>query len=388
MKTSAALHMSDLSFELVKQGHSISVIIPSSSVNKSLKIEKRNGFRLISVLTPKTKDMRYIQRAIAEFISPYIIYYHLRSSSIFKEEFDGIIWYSPTIFFGPLIYRLKKRFDCGAYLILRDMFPDWAVDLELMKKGIPYYFLKFVEFYQYKVASRIGIQAPANIKYFNCRSLKKFKSKVELLWTWVTPNSLAAGCSINIKKTHLAGRKIFLYIGNMGVAQDFDLIINMVELFQNRQDIGFAFVGRGSEVSRLKTAVDQKAIDNIIFFDEIESAEIPALLSQCSVGLVALDPRHKSSNIPGKFLSYMAAGLPVLARLNSGNDLIELIHNNRVGSSYIGSDAAEFKDIADSLIEELKNDQYIPIRCKDLASTLFSTKHAARQIVKGLESLN
>ncbi|MDD2878988.1 MAG: hypothetical protein PHQ58_00995 [Rhodoferax sp.] len=47
--------------------------------------------------------------------------------------------------------------------------------------------------------------------------------------------------------------------------------------------------------------------------------------------MAALDPRHKTHNIPGKFLSYMQSGLPVLATINAGNDLADVIQTERVG---------------------------------------------------------
>jgi glycosyltransferase involved in cell wall biosynthesis len=385
MRTSAAVHMYELTLELIEQHHEVTVIIPAESGYVPLRSEKENRFRLVSVLTPKTKDVGYIRRAIAEFLSPYMLYSRLKSNSIIDENFDGIIWYSPTIFFGPLISRLKKRYGCPAYLVLRDMFPDWAVDLGLMKKRLPYYFFKFVEFNQYKVADFIGIQAPGNFKYFNDGIFKKFKTKVELLWTWVTPNNFNLNCSIDLTRTHLSGRKIFVYAGNMGVAQDFDLIMNLVELYKHQVEIGFVFVGRGSEVERLKKIKVQKSLDNIIFYDEINSTQIPGLYCQCTIGLVALDPRHNSNNIPGKFLSYMSAGLPVLARLNSGNDLLDLIEKNHVGLSYVGSDSTELKIAADTLIEILKDDLDISNRCKSLAHNLFSTEKAVNQIISAFK---
>jgi glycosyltransferase involved in cell wall biosynthesis len=380
--------MNELTLELIRRGHKVTVIIPAASNKASLTIDDCNGYRLVSVSTPKNKDVGYFRRVIAEFISPHVIYHRLRHSSIINEYFDGIIWYSPTIFFGPLISRLKVRYGCPTYLVLRDIFPDWAVDLGLMKKGLPYYLLKCVESYQYKVATYIGIQAPGNFKYFNTGFLQKFKSKVELLWTWVTPTILPVSCSIDLSKTQLAGRLNFVYAGNMGIAQDFDLIMSLVTLFKERSDIGFVFVGRGSEVGRLKDIAAQKTLKNIIFFDEIDSTEIPALYAQCDIGLVALDPRHKSNNIPGKFLSYMESGLPVLARLNSGNDLVRLIEDTSVGVSYVGSDVREFELAVNRLIEMLQHDQNMPTRCKNLARTLFSTENAAKQILSALKRGN
>ncbi len=388
MRTSAAVHMNELALELIGQGHKVTVIIPVASNKTSLIVDDCNRYRLVSVTTLKNKDVGYFRRVFAEFISPYVIYHRLRHSSIINEDFDGIIWYSPTIFFGPLISRLKARYGCPTYLVLRDMFPDWAVDLGLMRKGLPYYLLKCVEFYQYKVATYIGIQAPGNLKYFNDGFLQKFKSKVELLWTWITPTILPVSCSIDLSKTQLADRLNFVYAGNMGIAQDFDLIMSLAALFKERLDIGFVFVGRGSEVGRLKDVAAQNMLKNIVFFDEIDSNEIPALYAQCDIGLVALDPRHKSNNIPGKFLSYMDSGLPVLARLNSGNDLIKLIDDNGVGKSYVGSDVREFEFVANRLIEMLRHDQNMSNRCKNLARTLFSTKNAAKQILSALKRGN
>lgn len=388
MRTSAAVHMHELTLKLIEQRHEVTVIIPTASSDLPLRFDRVNQFRLVSVLTPKTKDVGYIRRTMAEFLSPYILYSRLKSNPIINESFDGIIWYSPTIFFGPLISRLKRRYGCNAYLVLRDMFPDWAVDLGLMKKRLPYYFFKFVEFNQYKAANFIGIQAPGNFKYFNDGIFKKFKTKVELLWTWVTPNNLTVACSIDLTRTHLSGRKIFVYAGNMGVAQDFDLITKLVDLYKYQVEIGFVFVGRGSEVERLKRVAVQQALNNILFCDEIDSTQIPALYAQCHFGLVALDPRHKSNNIPGKFLSYMASGLPVLARLNSGNDLVNVIGDNQVGVSYVGDDAAELKIKADSLIELLRNDQDISDRCKSLAHNFFSTEKAVNQIISALKRGN
>lgn len=384
MRTSAAVHMYELTLELVRQSHEVVVIIAASSSNATLVMESANGFNLFSIPAPKTKDVGYIRRTIAEFLSPYILYSRLKSNSIIDGNFDGIIWYSPTIFFGPLISRLKRKFNCPAYLILRDMFPDWAVDIGLMKKRLPYYFFKFAEFNQYRAANFIGIQAPGNFKYFDIGVFKKFKSKLELLWTWVTPSDLFLSCSIDINKTHLSGRKIFVYAGNMGVAQDFGLIMDLVIRYKSRSEIGFVFVGRGSEVERLKEVAASHCLENILFYDEIDSAQIPALYAQCNIGLVALDPRHKSNNIPGKFLSYMGSGLPALARLNVGNDLINIIDDNEVGVSYVGSSSSEFEIAANRLIEMVANDKEISIRCKNLANRVFSTENAVCQIISAL----
>ena len=384
MRTSAAIHIYDLASELIKQHHLVTVITPSPLNQKSLVINNYDGIRLVSILTPKVKDVRYLRRVLAEYISPLIMYLRLKRSRIIEEEFDGLIWYSPTIFFGPLVARLKKRYNCPTYLVLRDMFPDWAVDLGIMKKRLPYYFLKLVEYYQYKVADHIGVQAQGNFIYFENKIFKKFRPKIELLWTWVRPSGRKVRCSIDLQKTHLAGRKIFVYAGNMGIAQDFELIFNLIELYQDNINIGFLFVGRGSEAARLRLLAKDKSLANIIFYDEIDPLEIPELYAQCDIGLVSLDPRHKSHNIPGKFLSYMSSGIPVLGRLNANNDLIKIVNENNVGECYSGYDSLEFKSKADALLKKLETDHDFSNNCIRLAKYMFSAEKAAKQIVSSI----
>ena len=116
------------------------------------------------------------------------------------------------------------------------------------------------------------------------------------------------------------------------------------------------------------------------------SDEIPGLYAQCHVGLVALDPRHKTHNIPGKFLSYMHAGLPVLAAVNSGNDIVGLIQSEDVGLVCTDNSVVTLKSNAEQLLSALEQDTGYASRCKDLSARLFLPDTAVRQIVAALQS--
>ena len=194
----------------------------------------------------------------------------------------------------------------------------------------------------------------------------------------------AAYCSISIQKTALAGRRIFVFAGNMGIAQGMGVLIELADRMKDRKDIGFLFVGRGSDAEKLKTIAAERALDNVVFFEEIDPDEIPSLYAQCHVGLVALDPRHKTHNIPGKFLSYMHSGLPVLACVNEGNDLIEVITKEGVGKVVAGPDVERLAQEATALLETLEFDSGISGRCQSLAEKMFSSEAAVQQIIRAL----
>lgn len=102
------------------------------------------------------------------------------------------------------------------------------------------------------------------------------------------------------------------------------------------------------------------------------------------IGIVALDTRHKSHNIPGKFLTYMQSGLPVLAVINSGNDLIGMINSNNVGRVSEGESLDSLGEIALELVNSLESDSGYRERCRELYLKLFSPENAVRQIIHAL----
>jgi glycosyltransferase involved in cell wall biosynthesis len=385
LRTSGAVQLRDLSREFVGHGHKLTVLLPSSDLTLPWLIEDFDGVQLVRLRAPKTKDIGYVRRTINEFLMPFAMLRNLRKSPLADERWDGVVWYAPSIFFGPIVSALKYVSHCKSYLIIRDIFPEWAVDMGLMSRGLPYWFFKVIANYQYSVADVIGIQAQGNKIYFRDRK----DCQIEVLQNWLTdaPN---VGCSISVASTVLAGRTIFVYAGNMGVAQGMGVLLELAERLLSRKDIGFVFVGRGSDAQRLRLYAEKRRLDNVVFFDEIDPTEIPGLYAQCHVGIVALDPRHKTHNIPGKFLSYMQAGLPVLASINPGNDLEEMINCEGVGRVCTDYSAATLQRLAIDLLDEVTgnttNNQAVSARCKALSAKLFSPEVAVKQIVSALAS--
>ncbi len=381
-RTSGAVQLRDLSRAFVRQGYALTVIVPSSDKARNWSLEEGHGVQVLRLRAPPTKDIGFLRRTLNEFAMPFAMLRQLRQSPLAGVRWDGVVWYSPSIFLGPMAGALKQASGCRGYLIVRDIFPEWAVDMGLMGRGLPYRFFKRVEHYQYAVADIIGVQTPANVPYFAPWTRGSGKG-VEVLQNWLAP-AQDSGCSIQVAESGLAGRKLFVYAGNMGVAQGMDILLDLAARLGDRRDLGFLFVGRGSDARRLAAEAQARGLDNVRFFDEIDPDEIPGLYAQCHVGLVSLDPRHKTHNIPGKFLTYMQSGLPVLANINPGNDLAALIEREKVGRVSVDGSVETLQRLAVALADSLEADATVAERCKRLSARLFSPETAVRQIVTAL----
>ena len=384
LRTSGAVQLRDLSREFVRQGHELTVMLPSATIAEPWTIENMDGVQVLRLRAPRTKDINYAQRTFNELRMPYAMLRNLRKSPLAHSKWDGVVWYAPSIFHGPLAKALKTSSQCKGYLIIRDIFPEWAVDMGLMGRGLAYRFFNAIAHYQYSVADIIGVQTPGNLHYFDSWQRRPGR-KLEVLQNWLDKPA-STRCSIRVDQTALSGRKIFVYAGNMGIAQGMDIILELAKRLQNNKDIGFLFVGRGSDAKRLQEAAKTQQLSNVLFFDEIDPDEIPDLYAQCHVGIVALDPRHKSHNIPGKFLTYMQSGLPVLANVNAGNDLANLIRNEGVGQVCETNQVHELERLAQTIIahsgvdagSEIKN------RCRYLFKKTFAVESAVQQIEQAI----
>lgn len=381
LRSSCAVQMRDLALELHERGHSVVVLTPGHNLPAGWSSEDFQGVEVVRLKALETRDRSYAVRLLGELTMPFMMLRNWRRSPVSQRGLDALAWYSPNIFFGPLVAALKREYRIPAYLILRDIFPEWAADVGVMRRGAAFAMLQQVARYQYHVADVIGVQTTGNLSYFADQIARG--KRVEVLQNWMR-DSEPMPCSIDLSAGPLAGRANFVYAGNMGVAQGMDKLLRLASDMRADSRAGFVFVGRGSDVKRLEAEAGCQGLDNTLFHGEIAPDEIPGLYAQAAVGLVALDARHHWHNIPGKFISYMHAGLPVLASVNRGNDLIALIDEAQVGRASTDAEGADLAELARAMLAGEIADPATPARCRALARRAFSANAAAAQIENAL----
>ena len=378
-RISGALQMRDLAQALAAQGHRPLVLTPA--LDGVERLEREGDVQVLRVRAPRTKDVPYWRRTLAELVLPWILLRGLRRSALRDDHWDGVVWYSPTIFLGPLARAVKRQYACRGYLIVRDLFPDWAVDAGVMRRGgLPYRFFKWIERFQYRQADVIGVQTPSNAALV--ANDAPAGTRIEVLHNWLSAPARPAPDACPPLGV-LDGRINFVYAGNMGVAQGMDGFVTLAKRMRDRDDVGFVFVGRGSEAVRLKD--EAKGQPNLLVMDEIDPSVLPALLAKCHVGIVALHPAHGTHNIPGKLLTYLHAGLPVLARVNPNNDLVALVEGEEVGLVVPGDNPALLHAHAIRLVDEIGLRSAMARAGIDLAARMFSPESAVDQLVRALE---
>ncbi|TRZ89622.1 MAG: glycosyltransferase WbuB [Methanosarcinales archaeon] len=382
--SSAARLINDLAIEFTNRGHDVTVVAPDHAIEADIQCDYDDKVRVIRVKTGEIKNVPRILRGYREISLSKILW--KRAKKIFNENsFDLIIYYSPTIFFGPLVKRLKRLFGCPAYLILRDIFPQWAVDAGILRKGFLYGLLKRYEKINYDAADIIGIQSPANTLYFSERGLDK-KYRIEVLYNWMSLDENYGSSGHFREKLGLNGKIVFFYGGNIGIAQDVDNIVRVAVRLKDIPEVHFLLVGEGSEVPHLKREIQRIGLKNFSIHPAVGQRDYMRMIADIDIGMISLDRNLKTHNYPGKMLGYMYHAKPILASINPGNDLQDILQAHDAGLVSHNGDDETFYNHAMQLIRNPGLREQMGRNGRVLLETTFSATGAASQILSHLSN--
>lgn len=382
-KSSAKL-VHDLAVELQRRGHEVCVAAPDDSIAAPCQVSRELDLTVLRIKTAKIKGASRFRRAIAEARLSATMW--KRGREYFRlHPCDLVVFYSPSIFFGALVARLKKLWACPAYLILRDIFPQWVLDTGVLKEGPIAWYFRRKERLQYVAADWIGVQSPANLQYFRDRALDRGR-RLEVLYNWTTLDEGEVPLTHFRQRLGLAGKVIFFYGGNIGIAQDMDNILRLAEHLRHEPRLHFLLVGDGSEVGRLRDRINREELTNVTLHPAIDQREYLGILAEIDIGLITLDRQLKTQNLPGKMLGYMYHSRPILASINPGNDLQELLERHAVGLVSVNGDDRRLRANALQLAASSELRERLGKSGRRLLERTFCVSKAAEQIVSHVEA--
>ena len=374
----------DLGREFQRQGHEVVILTPSETISHDLEVTWEDGLQIARVRTGQIKGASRIPRAWREIRLSTTLW--RKGKKFFQANpCELVIFYSPTIFFGPLVSKLKALWNCPAYLVLRDIFPQWVVDMGVLKKGLVWAYFRWMELRQYAAASIIGVQSPANLKYF-AEQLPHKNYQLEVLYNWTTTAQEKPRSRQYREQLGLQDKVVFFYGGNIGVAQDMDNITRLAERLREETHVYFLLVGTGTEVVRLQELIRAKTLSNIRILPAVGQEEYHALLAEFDVGLISLDRRMKTQNYPGKILGYMSASLPILGSINPGNDLGEMLEENVAGLCSVNGDDQTLYENALKMANDSLYRRRVGANARQLLERYFSVTVCASQILSHFQN--
>lgn len=315
--------------EFVNHGHDVVVLAPGNT--KTL-VSVEKSIEVLRVQTLPIKNVPNYLKGISNLLLPY--QYAAALNKFYKEKnFDLIIIPTPPITLVDLAAKLKKKFNASLYLVLRDIFPQNAVDLGFMKKGgILYNFFRRKEKKLYKEADFIGCMSEGNIDYVLKHNNFVNPSKLHELKNFQKPYKSTDNSRQFLKEKYKLNNKfVVVFGGNMGKPQQLENVLTLAQAAMAYPDIVFLLLGEGVQMNRISDLIEKQNISNIYLNSTIPKQEYQDLISICDIGLISLHQDFTIPNIPSKALDYLNVGLPILASLDKATDFGSILDRYNLG---------------------------------------------------------
>lgn len=374
--------MHELGVQFVKMGHSVIVITPDTRLNKRFEITEIEGVTVCRFRSGEIKNVSKVKRAINETLLSYRAWQACKDY-LKQSPCDLIVYYSPSIFWGLLVSKLKSVWGASSYLVLRDFFPQWVIDTGLLKEQslITSYF-RFFEWLNYRAADTIGIQPPKNLPIFakNTHTNKP----LTVLYNWAALEAITHVDNHYRKQLGLENKIVYFYGGNIGHAQDMMNIVRLAKAMRTEPRAHFVMVGNGDEFELVQKAISQEDLHNMTLLPAVSQDEFKNMLAEFDIGLFSLHPDHSSHNIPGKLLGYMVQEKPILGSINPDNDLKDIVEQANAGLISVNGDDNCLLDNALKLLHDESFRKTTGENAKQLLRDTFSVEAAAKHILLSL----
>ena len=343
----------DLLRHFIKEGHRIFIVSPSERRfgNKTHLIEKENH-SILKVRTLNIQKTNFIEKGIGtlllerQFEKAINTYYD-------NIRFDLILYSTPPITLTRIIDKIKKRDSAKTYLLLKDIFPQNAVDIGMMSKtGFIYKMFRKKEQQLYRLSDHIGCMSPANVNY-----LLKHNSYINPESVEVCPNSVELTTNLpDVDKVKIRNKfhipvdsAVFIYGGNLGKPQGLDFLLRVLDSNHDKKDRFFLVVGSGTEYEKIAMWFETNKPANAQLLSTLPKMEYDEFVKSCDVGLIFLDPRFTIPNYPSRLLSYLEYKMPVLIATDVNTDIGSISEENGYGFWSKNGDLDKFNSLLDLL---------------------------------------
>lgn len=350
---------SDLLREFIKNDNNVFVVTPvERKYNESTQLVDQGKAKILKVKTLNIQKTNLLEKGIGTFL---IEYQYLSAIKTYFSgiHFDLVLCATPPITLVKPIKYIKKRDEAKTYLMLKDIFPQNAVDIGMMSKngikGLLYKIFRKKEKQLYAVSDYIGCMSQANVDYVLMHNPEISPQKVG-----ICPNSIdfvdmslteSERIEMRARYDLPIDKKIFVYGGNLGKPQGIPFLIDCLRTEKDNKDAFFLIVGDGTEYEKLHSFISDEKPQNVKLMKRLPKEDYDRLVAACDVGMIFLDHRFTIPNFPSRLLSYMQAGLPVLACTDPNTDIGKVIEEGKFGWWCESNSIEEFIAICEKIIQ-------------------------------------
>ena len=230
-----------------------------------------------------------------------------------------VVWgTSPPLFQALTAWKLSLFKRVPFVLEVRDLWPDFAVELGALRNPLLIGAARVAERFLYRVADRVVVNSPGFVEHVVSRGAPRDRVVVIPNGVDVAPFDPAArGETYRQEADAVPGDVLVVYAGAHGVPNDLDVVLDAADILRDEEGIRFALVGGGRVRAGLMERAERMELSNLVFTEAVPKSRMPEVLAAADVCVAVLRPLPLfATTYPNKVFDYMAAGRPVVLAID------------------------------------------------------------------------
>ncbi len=346
----------DLLRKFKAMGHNVYVVCTvERRYKKKTTFLNSDGVHILQVWSPNIQKANIVEKGIGTLMLERS---YLKGIKKYLDHinFDMVLYSTPPITFSSVITYVKKKCNALSYLMLKDIFPQNAVDLGMMRRnGFLHNYFRRKEKNLYRISDYIGCMSPANVAYIRKHEPHIPRQRVEIF-----PNSIELSvitCS-DEEKNKVRNKygipknvTVCIYGGNLGRPQGLDFLLEVIKKNRENDKVFFLVVGGGTEFGKIDSSFKKNNLKNALLFAQLPKSDYDKLVQSCDIGMIFLSPDFTIPNFPSRILSYMEYSMPVLLATDRQTDIGTIAMQEGFGLACLSGDMETFNKNLGMLVE-------------------------------------
>lgn len=286
----------------------------------------------------------------------------------------------------PIVRLFRK---CPVVYNAQDLFPDSLSGTGLAKKGGMLWKIgSWVSRVTFNNSDKI-VAISEDIKR-NIMAKGVPEEKIEVVYNWVDENAVVPVAKednplfeefgISREKFHV------VYAGNLGNAQNIDVIVDAAKELSGRDDVEFLIFGTGGLKEQFVEKVNGYGIDNVKFFPLQPMERVGQVYGLGDVCVVSCKPGLGGAAMPSKMLSIMSASRAVVASFDQG-ELTYILEQNKCGAYAPAGDVKAFAELIQSMADNREKCRMMGENARKLILKKFTKAYGTGEYVRIIKSV-
>ncbi len=272
------------------------------------------------------------------------IYWHFISLIIglFLKKPNIILTPSPPLSSGLIAILLAKIKGSKSIYNVQEIYPDLLINHGQLNNPVLIKFLKTLEGWVYNFSDAV---TTIDQNFYNTIKARiKDLDKLKIISNFVDIDLYKSKSSIPLPKIFkkIKGVTDMVYAGNIGVAQEWDLLINLAIAIK-KSPISIWIIGEGVKKDYLESQIKKHKLINIKLLPYQERKYMPAINLFADFHFIAMNKSMEHNGFPSKVYTIMSSGKPLVVVSSKGTPIVSFLEQTNAAIIVNNHSLVDFK---------------------------------------------